>query len=63
MTGRYGGNIKGRRNKQAHPWQVSYRVLQEIGRLARPDLEAIGRKTRRLTKPPTPPSQGQPTKP
>lgn len=57
MAGRFGGDIKGRRDHRNHktPWQVSRSVLEAIGRNARPDLEAIGRRTRRLTQPPKAP--------
>lgn len=65
MGGRYGGNIKGSRNHKQKPWIVSLRVLEAIGAATRPDLEAIGRKTRRLaTKAPTllPSFKAQPRK-
>jgi hypothetical protein len=49
MGGRYGGDIN-MKQRRPQAWKVSLSVLQAIGANARPDLEAIGRKTRRLAK-------------
>lgn len=46
MSGRYGGEIKGRRTRKT-PWQISVAVAAEIGRMTRPDLEGIGATLRR----------------
>jgi hypothetical protein len=57
MGGRYGGNI--RRGKGRSPWRVSHQVLAAIGKASRPDLEAIGRRTRQALK--LPPESGEAT--
>lgn len=47
VSGRYGGEIKGRRTQRKTPWQISVAVAAEIGRMTRPDLEGIGATLRR----------------
>lgn len=59
MGGRYGGDINRPGRKKG--WRVAREVLDAIGRNARPDLEAVGRRIRRvkLPKPVLPdPAQG-----